>query len=272
MAQHWGTGLIESRGPVKLPKLEKAMEKALGDLGYAQLYKGKTPPEVEPDDEEDADGDSDKAKKDKKKLDNPVIPVELLDNGDGVLAIRLGEEKVVRDLARLVSEELVSPFRVLTTLASLFHRRTVQVECRKFDIDGSELEELPVMGHHDADIGDLEHNELRQLDNAMKSRLNDVVESFTHAEGTQGFKVKKVFRYRRELKKHRFSNARMARLMTTLERCESFEVVVEGDQHIVKLVLAGGAKSLSYVKPEEVAELEKALETRPELLRRRKED
>ncbi|MCA9707735.1 MAG: hypothetical protein KDK70_17930 [Myxococcales bacterium] len=243
------------------------MDKALVHLGYTQLYKGKTPPEVEPDEEDATEEDKDKKKKERQE--NPVVPVELLENDDGVLAIRVGEEQVVRDLARLVSEDVKVGFRALITLASLFHRRTVQVRCRKFDVDGSTLEELPVMGHHDADIGDLEHNELRQLDNAMKSRLNDVVESFTRAEGTQGFKVKRVFRYKRELKKPKFSNPRMARLMTQLERCESFDVVTEGEQHIVKLVLAGGAKSLSYVKPEEVEELEKALEGRPELQRRR---
>lgn len=265
MAQHWGTGLIESRGQLKMPKLEKAMEKALAHLGYTQLYKGKTEPEVEPGEENEDEKDK---KKKERKPDAP-FPVELLDNGDGVLAIRVGEEQVVRDLARLVSEDLKVTFRALVTLASLFHRRTVQVKCRKFDVDGSSLEELPVMGHHDADIGDLEHNELRQLHNAMQSRLNDVVDSFTRAEGTQGFKVKKVFRYKREVAKPKFNNPRMARLMTQLERCESFEVVVEGEQHIVKLVLAGGAKSLSYVKPEDVAELEQALEGRPELLRRR---
>ncbi len=267
MAQHWGTGLIESRGELKMAKLEKAMDKALVHLGYQQIYKGKTAPDPDPA-LPDKDSKDKKDKKDKKDHER-IIPVELLDNGDGVLAIRVGEEQVVRDLARLVSEEVKVAFRALVTLASLFHRRTVQVKCRKFDVDGSSLEELDVMGHHDADIGDLEHNELRQLDNAMRSRLGDVVDSFTRAEGTQGFKVKKVFRYKRELKKPKFSNARMGRLMTQLERCESFEVVVEGEQHIVKLVLAGGAKSLSYVKPEEVAELEKALEGRPELLRRR---
>jgi hypothetical protein len=58
--------------------------------------------------------------------------------------------------------------------------------------------------------------------------------------------------------------------MTQLERCESFEVLIEAGQQIVKLVLAGGATSLSYVKPEDVSELEAALEERPELLRRRK--
>ncbi len=266
MAQHWGQGLIESRGELKMAKLEKAMHGALEHLGYQQIYKGKTPPDPDP---AEPDKDS-KDKKDKKEADR-VIPVELLDNGEGVLAIRVGEEQVVRDLARLVSEEVKVPFRTLVTLASLFHRRTVQIKCRKFDVDGSSLEELDVMGHHDADIGDLEHNELRQLQNAMKSRLNDVVDSFTRAEGTQGFKVKKIFRYKRELKKPKFSNARMARLMNQLERCEAFEVVTEGEQQIVKLVLAGGAKSLSYVKAEEVVELEKALEGRPELLRRRKD-
>lgn len=250
MAQHWGTGLIETRGELRMPKLEKALDKALSSLGFQQIYKGKDPPEEEPEEN--------------------LTPVDLLENGDGVLGIRVGDEQVVRDLARLVSEDVQVPLRVLLTAASLFHRRTVQVKCRKFDVDLGQLDEQPVMGHHDADIGDLEHNELRQLENAMRSRLNDVVQSFTTAEGTQGFKVKKVFRYKREVKKAKFSNPRTARLMTQLERCESFEVMVEGEQHVVKLVLAGGAKSLSYVKPDDVEELETALEQRPELQRRRK--
>lgn len=249
MAQHWGTGLIETREELRMPKLEKALEKIFSSLGYQQTYKGKDPPEPEPEEN--------------------LTAVDLLENGDGVLGVRVGEDQVVRDLARLLNEEVKVPLRVLLTSVSLFHRRTVNVECRKFDVDEGKLDEQPVMAHHDADIGDLEHNELRQLENAVRSRLNDVVQSFTTAEGTQGFKVKKVLRYKREVKKPKFTNPRMARLMTQLERCESFEVVVEGSQHIVKLVLAGGAKSLSYVKPEDVDELEKALVDRPELQRRR---
>lgn len=264
MAQHWGLGIIETRGELRMPKLEKAMSKALSHLSYTQTYADKKPPEdeVPPD------------KRDKKKGEpepERLAAVELLDNGDGVLAIRTDEEKVVRDLARLVSEETKVPLLVMVTVASLFHRRRVQVECRKFAVDGSEIEEQDVMGHHDADISDLEHNELRQQDNAMRSRLGDVVDSFSRAEGTQGFKVKKVFRFKREVAKPKFSNKRLARLMTQIERCESFEVVVEGEQHIVKLYLQG-ATSLSYVKADEVAELEKALEDRPELQRRRKDD
>ncbi|MCH9686761.1 MAG: hypothetical protein K0V04_35335 [Deltaproteobacteria bacterium] len=249
MAKIWGTGIIEFRGDAKQPKIEKALEKALGSLGYEQSYKGKAPPEEE--------------------SEEPRVKVDILDNGEGILAIRVGEDQVVRDLARLVSEDTKVPLLVLLTAAHLFHRRSVQVKCRKWEVNGGQLAELPVMGHHDADISDIEHNELRQIDNAMNSRLSDVVDSFTRAEGTQGFKVKKVFRYKREIKSIKFSSPRIERLMTTLERCESFEVVVEGEQHIVKLVLSGGAKSLSYVKAEEVVELEKALEGRPELLRRR---
>lgn len=250
MAQHWGLGIIEARGELKMPKLEKAMDKALTHLGYAKTYSGKAPPEEEDPEEK-------------------LTALELLDNGEGVLAIRVHDDQIVRDLARLVQGEAKVPLLVLKTVASLFHRRRVQVECRKWAVDNGELEEQTVMGHHDADISDLEHNELRQQNNAMNSRLNDVVDSFTRAEGTQGFKVKKVFRYKREIKAHKFKSPRMGRLMTSIERCESFETVVEGEQHIVKLYLAG-ATSLSYVKPEEVAELNKALEGRPELLRRRK--
>lgn len=254
MAQHWGMGLIEAQGELKLPKLEKALDKAFSTLGYQQVYKGKEPPEQEPEEN--------------------LTPVDLLENGDGVLGVRVGDVQApVRDLARLLNEDVAVPLRVLLAEVSLYQRRTVRVECRKFGVSGGQLDEQSVMGHHDADIGDLEHNELRQLDNAMRSRLGDVVQSFTSAEGTPGFKVKKVCRYKREVKKAKFSNPRMARVMTQLERCESFEVVVEGTQHIVKLVLAGGATSMSYVKPEDVSELEAALEERPELLlRRRKGD
>lgn len=256
MAQNWGFGRIETRGALKLPKLEKSMNAALEELSCTQVWKGTKPPtdeEVDPEEE--------------------LLSVDLLDNGDGVLAIRLDHhnEQFVRDLARLVSQSLKMPVLVMVTIASLFHRRRVQVKCRKFAVDGPNTEEQTVMGHHDADISDLEHNELRQQQNAMRSRLNDVVDSFTRAEGTAGFKVKKIFRYKRELKKAKFSSPRLGRLMTSLERCEAFEVVVEGEQHIVRVELAG-ATSLSYVKPEEVAELEKALESRPQLQRRRKGD
>lgn len=246
-----------------MPKLEKAMSKALSHLSYTQTYAGKTPPEEPPDkDKKDKKGKSD---------EDRLAAVELLDNGSGVLAIRTDEEKVVRDLARLVSEETKVPLLVLVTVASLFHRRRVQVECRKFAVDGSEIEEQDVMGHHDADISDLEHNELRQQDNAMRNRLGDVVDSFSRAEGTEGFKVKKVFRFKREVEKPKFSNKRLDRLMTSIERCETFEFVLEGEQHIVKQHLQG-ATSLSYVKAEEVDELKKALESRPELMRRLKDD
>ncbi|MCX4244823.1 hypothetical protein [Paraliomyxa miuraensis] len=252
MAQHWGTGLIETRAELRMPKLEKALDKVFASLGYQPVYKGKDPPEQEPEEN--------------------LTPVDLLENGDGVLGVRVAEDQVVRDLARLLNEEVDVPLRVLLTSVSLFHRRNVRVECRKFDVDGGTLEEQPVMAHHDADIGDLEHNELRQLDNAVRSRLNDVVQSFTSAEGTQGFKVKKVCRYKREVKKPKFTNPRMARLMTQLERCESFEIGEDRGQPVVKLELPGGAKSMSYVKPEDVEELEKALDERPELKRRRIDD
>lgn len=249
MAQHWGMGLIEARGELKLPKLEKALDKAFASLGYQSIYKGKEPPEQEPEEN--------------------LTSVDLLENGDGVLGVKVGDDQVVRDLARLLNDDVEVPLRVLLTGVSLYQRRTVRVECRKFGVDAGKLDEQPVMGHHDADVGDLEHNELRQLENAMRSRLADVVQSFTSAEGTAGFKVKKVFRYKREVKKAKFTNPRMARLMTQLERCESFRVTTEAGQPVVKLVLAGGATSMSYVKPEDVSELEAALEERPELLRRR---
>lgn len=249
MAQHWGMGLIEARGELRIPKLEKALEKAFASLGYQQVYKEKDPPAQEPEEN--------------------LLPVDVLENGDGIVGVRVGDEQVVRDLARLLNEDVKVPMRVLLTAASLFHRRTVRVECRKFDVDVGRLDEQPVMGHHDADVGDLEHNELRQLENAMRSRLNDVVQSFTSAEGTPGFKVKKVCRYKREVKKAKFTNPRTARLMTQLERCESFSIAREGEQHVVKIVFAGGATSMSYVKPEDVLELEAALAERPELLCRR---
>lgn len=254
MAQNWGFGLIETRGEVKLAKLEKSMDGALGELSCSQVYKGAAPPEEEDPEEQ-------------------LLSVELLDNGEGILAVRLDHknEQFVRDLARLVSQALNMPVLMMVTIASLFHRRRVQVKCRKFAIEGTEIEEQTVMGHHDADISDLEHNELRQQQNAMRSRLNDVVESFTRAEGTAGFKIKKVFRYKHEVKKAKFSSPRLARLMTSLERCEAFEVVVEGEQHIVRVEQAG-AVALSYVKPDEVAEIEKALESRPQLQRRRKSE
>jgi hypothetical protein len=250
MAQHWGMGLIEARGELKLPKLEKALDKAFASLGYQQVYKGKDPPEQEPEEN--------------------LTPVDLLENGDGVLGVRVGDQQVpVRDLARLVNEDVAVPLRVLLAEISLYQRRTVRVECRKFGVEAGSLDEQPVMGHHDADIGDLEHNELRQLENAMRSRLADVVQSFTSAEGTPGYKVKKVCRYKREVKKAKFTNPRTARLWLQIERCESFAIAKEGEQQVVKLAFAGGATSMSYVKPDDVAELEAALAERPELLRRR---
>jgi hypothetical protein len=57
--------------------------------------------------------------------------------------------------------------------------------------------------------------------------------------------------------------------MDQIETCESFEVVSEGQQAAVRLVLAGGARGMSFLKAEEAEELEKALRERPELDHRR---
>ena len=101
-----------------MPKLEKAMTKAFEHLSYTQTYAGKTEPEPVPVEKGD----------DKDKEPEVLTAVELLENGDGVLAIRTDGEKVVRDLARLVSEDTKVPMLVLVTVASLFHRRRVQVK------------------------------------------------------------------------------------------------------------------------------------------------
>jgi hypothetical protein len=60
--------------------------------------------------------------------------------------------------------------------------------------------------------------------------------------------------------------------MEKVEICESFSVGREGDQIVVKLVLAERAKSMSYLKAEELEELEQAIAGRPEILHRRRAD
>ncbi len=254
MALHLGTGLIEARGanPVKMPKLEKALAAGLEQLGWERTYEGKAPPEEDPEDE--------------------ATEFQLLANPEGVLGIRISEVNVVRDLARLVHKTVEVPLMVFTTKGSLFGRRSVEVKCRKFEIKDGELEELPVMVTHTAEVTDVEHNELRQAPNALRSRINNANDSLLNAEGSADFKLKKILRYKRAHKKVKFSSPRLARLMEQVETCEAFEVVHEGDQPIVKLVLSGGAKSLSYLKAEELAELEKAIEARPEIARRRTDD
>lgn len=243
------TALIETRGPFKLPKLETAMEKALADLGWERTYEGKdaAPADV-------ADGAS---------------SFVLMSNEEGAAAIQLNDELVVRDLARIVSEKIDVALLVLVTTGSLFGRRSVEVVCRKFEFRSGTATELPVMAAHTRDVTDVEQNELRQADNALRNRINGANDSLLRAEGTAGFKAKKFTRFKRNLKEVKFSSPRLARLMDQLEACESWSVADEGAQKIVKLVLAGGAKSMSYVKPEELAELEKALSSRPELVRRR---
>lgn len=249
MALNLGTGLIETRGSVKLPKLQAAMDKALVELGWEQTYEGKEPPAEDPEDD--------------------ATEFELLATTEGVLGIRIAEVNVVRDLARLVSEHTSVELEVYTTAGSLFGRRSVEVTCRRFGVKGSEVEELPVMVTHTAEVTDVEHNELRQAANALRSRINNANDSLLGAEATAGLKIKKVLRYKRAHKKIKWSSPRLGRLMEQIETCEGFEVVHEGEQPIVKLVLAGGAKSLSYLKPDELVELEKAISTRPEILHRR---
>lgn len=252
MALHLGTSLIETRGEsaLKIPKLEKALLAALDALGWEQTYEGKAPPEeVAPEDE--------------------AVEFSLLANPEGVLAVRIAEVTVVRDVARHIHSTLKAPLMVFSTKGSLFGRRSVEVKCRKFEVKDGEVEELPVMVTHTAEVTDVEHNELRQAPNALRSRINNANDSLLSAEASADFKLKKVFRYKRAHKKIKFSSPRLGRLMEQLETCEAFEVVHEGDQPIVKLVLSGGAKSLSYLKAEELVELEKAIETRPEIARRR---
>ena len=251
MALHLGTGLIETRAepPLKLPKLEKALVQALDELGWEQTYSGKGPPEEEPEDE--------------------ATPFELLANGEGVLAVRIGETNVVRDVARHMHTALESTLMVFTTKGTLFGRRSVEVVCRKFEVKDGEVEELPGMVTHTAEVTDLEHNELRQAPNALRARITTANDSLLGAEASADFKLKKVFRYKRAHKKVKFSSPRLGRLMQQVETCEAFEVVHEGDQPIVKVVLSGGAKSLAYLKPDELEELEGAIEDRPEIARRR---
>jgi hypothetical protein len=250
MALQLGTALIETRGALKLPKLEAAMEKALGELGWERTYEGKDPPPP---------------------ADPPDTSTQfvLMANEEGALAIQVNEERVVRDLARIVSEKVDVPLMVLMTTGSLFGRRSVEVVCRKYEFKNGESNELPVMAAHTRDVTDVEHNELRQADSALRTRIDGANESLLRAEGTAGFKSKKVLRYKRVVVPVKFSSPRLARLMEKIEECESFQVLKEGEQEVVKLVLPGGAKSMSYLKREELAELEKGLTTRPELARRR---
>jgi hypothetical protein len=251
MATLTGTGRIEARNQQKLPRLEKAMEKALDELGYKQLYAGKDPPPEEPE---------------------GGIRVELLAGDEGVVAIRIDEDRAVRDVARHVSLDLKSELVVLMTTGALYGRRQVSVRCRKFEVSaaGDEVE-CAVNEHHTAEVTDIEHNELRALDNAMRSRIHGANDSLLAAEGTGGLKTKKVFRYRREVKKPKFTNARLGRLLEQIETCEWFEVGNEGAQIVVKLHLPGGARGMSYLKAEELVELEAALADRPELLHRRRD-
>ncbi len=244
------TALIETRGPYKLPKLESAMDKALADLGWERTYEGKeAPPPVDP-----PDG---------------AAHFVLMANEEGAVAIQVNDELVVRDLARIVSEKIDVGLRVLLTTGSLFGRRSVEVVCRKFEFTGGTATELTVMAAHTRDVSDVEHNELRQADNALRTRINGANESLLRAEGTAGFKAKKFTKFKRSLVAPKFSSPRLGRLMEQIEACEGWSVAEEGPQRVVKLVLAGGAKSMSYLKPEELAELEKALSSRPELVRRR---
>jgi hypothetical protein len=250
MALQLGTALIETRGALKLPKLEAAMEKVLVELGWERTYEGKDPPPP---------------------ADPPDTATQfvIMANEDGALAIQVNEERVVRDLARMVSERVDVPLLLLMTTGSLFGRRSVEVVCRKYEFKNGEVAELPVMAAHTRDVTDVEHNELRQADSALRQRIDGANESLLRAEGTAGFKSKKVFRYKRVVQQVKFSSPRLARLMEQLEQCEQFQVAFEGEQAVVKLVLPGGAKAMSYMKREELAELEKALQARPELSRRR---
>ncbi|MFO0634207.1 MAG: hypothetical protein U0168_15275 [Nannocystaceae bacterium] len=249
MALQLATALIETRGACKLQKLEAAMEKALADLGWERTFEGKEALTPDP-------GDG-------------AIGFVLLANEDGAAGIQVDDEKVVRDLARIVSERVDVALLLLLTTGSLFGRRSVEVVCRKFEFRSGSSSELAVMAAHTRDVSDVEHNELRQADNALRSRINNANESLLRAEGTAGFKPKKFFRYKRNLQPVKFSSPRLARLMEQIEACESYEIDGKGPQPIVKLVLAGGAKSMSYLKTDEVAELEKALASRPELVRRK---
>lgn len=250
MALNLGTGLIETRGSVKMPKVQSVVEKVLADLGWERTFEGKGPPE-EP-------------------MDDQATQFDLLATNEGVIAIQISESNIVRDLARLVSEELEVPLLVFTTSGSLYNRRSVEVKCRKFGVENGVVEELPVMATHTAEVTDVEHNELRQAENALRSRINGANDSMLAAEGTPGLKLKKVLRFKRALKKPKFSNPRLMRLMEKIEICEWFEVGREGEQIVVKLVLAERATSMSYLKPEELEELEAAIAGRQEILHRRR--
>jgi hypothetical protein len=250
MALHLGTGLIETRGAIKMPKLQAAMDKVLVELGWEQTYEGKGPPEQDPEDE--------------------ATDFVILGTADGELAIQISEERVVRDLARMVSEHVDIGFIVFTTAGTLFGRRSVEVTCRKFEVKGGEVEELPVMATHTAEVTDVEHNELRQAPNALRQRIHGANDSMLLAEGTPGFKLKKFFRYRRNKKKPKLSSKRLGRLLEQIEGCESFGIGEEMGQPAVKVML-NGAKSIAFLKPDEIAEIEKALETRPELVHRRQD-
>lgn len=255
MALHLGTGLIETRGPIKLPKLQSAVESVLGELGYEMTYGGNAPPEVEPEDQ--------------------ATQFLLLDDGDGILGIQvaLGDQVsdvlVVRDLARMVSERVQVPFVVFTTDGSLFGRRSVAVTCRKFEVNGNQVAELPVMTTHTAEVTDVEQNELRQAANALRQRIQGANDSLLTAEATNGLKVKKVLRYKRLPPKFKYTFPRVERLVQQLERCESFELAKEGDQSVVKLSMAG-ANTRSYLKADEADEFARALKDRPEIARRKK--
>ena len=249
MALQLATALIETRGACKLPKLEAAMEKALVGLGWERTFEGKEAPTPAPED--------------------GAVQFVLVANEEGAAGIQVDDERVVRDLARIVSERIDVAVMLLLTSGSLFGRRSVEVVCRKFEYAKGEGNELSVMAAHTRDVSDVEHNELRQADNALRSRINNANESLLRAEGTPGFEPKKVFRYKRNVQAPKFSSPRLARLMEQVENCETYEIDGKGEQPIVKLVLPGGAKSMSYLKAEEIAELEKALAGRPELVRRR---
>jgi hypothetical protein len=249
MALQLGTGIIETRGPIKLAKLQSAVDKVLIELGYEQTYEGKAPPEEVPEDE--------------------ATELLLMANDDGGLAIRVSEERVVRDLARMVSQKLEIPFLVLTTLGKVFGRRSVEVICRKFEVDKDAVEELPTMPTHTAEVTDFEHNELRQAANALRTRVEGANDSLLQAEGTAGFKVKKVLRYKRNIKV-KVSSKRLVALIEQIESCETFVIGEERGQPAVKVTLPG-ATSTAFLKPDEIAELEKALEGRPELTHRRQD-
>jgi hypothetical protein len=66
------------------------------------------------------------------------------------------------------------------------------------------------------------------------------------------------------------SSKRLGRLIEQIESCETFVIGEERGQPAVKVVLPG-ATSTAFLKPDEIAELEKALEGRPELTHRRQE-